>query len=268
MSSLTEDASDAGRLLALGMRPKHLPARDAVYADLVRRYQEDDEFAELVKAFAEGLGMTMLAVTQQSGAVAVPREESPFELKIDEYAKRTALGNRGVDKMLHGLAHLAVAALAFPRPDDLGNPAYVGYVAVAEVDAVVRDACRVLEQRAVEAEENEDPLDTAPDLERAWRAYTRRPAAAATKDGRLAPDTTRAIITKAVRFLADQGFLVFRNADDGGSYRTTPRYQEQIREVAASAAFRELLDLGVISITDPSGSLAVTSDPGSGGANV
>ncbi|MFE5564830.1 hypothetical protein ACFQ68_07555 [Amycolatopsis japonica] len=251
------------------MRPKHLPARDAVYADLVRRYHEDDDFAELVKAFAEGLGIAMLAVTQQAGAVPVPREESPFELKFDEYAKRAALGgNRGVDKMLHGLAHLAVAALAFPRPDDLANTSYVGYVAVAEVDAVLRDACRVLEQRAAEADENQDPLDTAPDLERAWRAYTRRPAAASTKDGRLAPDTTRAIITKAVRFLADQGFLVFRNNESGGSYRTTPRYQEQIREVAASAAFRELLSLGVISVTDPSGSLAVTNGSGDGGTDV
>ncbi|MEV6639623.1 hypothetical protein [Amycolatopsis sp. NPDC051371] len=245
------------------MRPKHLPARDAVYAGLVRRYHEDDAFAELVRAFAEGLGISMLAVTQQSGAVPAPREESPFELKIDEYARRTALGNRGVDKMLHGLAHLAVAALSFPRPDDLANPAYVGYVAVAEVDAVLRDACAVLERRAVEAEENQDALDTAPELERAWRAYTRRPAAASTKDGRLAPDTTRAIITKALRFLTDQGFLVFRNAEDGGSYRTTPRYQEQVREVAASAAFRELLDLEVVSITDPSGSLAVVAEPAS-----
>jgi hypothetical protein len=61
------DATDAARLIALGMRPKQLPARDLVYADLVRRYGEDDEFAGLVRAVAEGLGIAVLAVTPSSG---------------------------------------------------------------------------------------------------------------------------------------------------------------------------------------------------------
>lgn len=260
-ATITDDATDAARLIALGMRPKHIPARDLDYADLVRRYAEDDDFADLVRAIAAGFGLNMLTVTQQAGAVPVPREESVFEVKIDEYARRAALSGRGMDKVIHGLAHLAVAALAFPRPDDLANSTYVGYVSVEEVDAVVREACRLLDERAAQAEENHDPLDTAPDLERAWRAYSRRPAAAATKDGRLAPDSTRGMITKAVRFLVDQGFLTTRNNERGGTYRTTPRYQEQIRELAATAAFRELLSLGVVSITDPAGSLrAVESE--------
>ena len=53
-------------------------------------------------------------------------------------------------------------------------------------------------ERAEAAEVNHDPLETAPDLERAWRAYARRPSAGATKDGRLTTDSTTGMITKAV----------------------------------------------------------------------
>jgi hypothetical protein len=254
-------AADAARLIALGMRPRQLPARDLVYADLVRRYREDDEFADLVRAVAEGLGIAVLAVTPASGAVLAAREESVFELKIDEYARRAALTSRGVDKVIHALAHLAVAALAFPRPDDLVNDAYVGRVSVEQVDAMVREAGRVLDEQAAAAELNSDPLETAPDLERAWRAYARRPAAGATRDGRLSPDSTLGMVAKAVRFLAEQGFLMLVGDEGGGTYRSTPRYQVQVRELAANSAFRELLSLGVVAISDPTGTLrAVHSD--------
>lgn len=251
MSTTTYDATDAARLIALGMRPKQVPSRDLVYADLVRRYTTDDGFAVLVRAVAEGLGVAVLAVTPASGVVLAAREESVFELKVDEYARRAALTGRGVDKVIHALAHLAVAALAFPRPDDLVADTYVGRVSVEQVDGMVREACRLLEERAEAAEVNHDPLETAPDLERAWRAYARRPSAGATKDGRLTTDSTTGMITKAVRFLAEQGFLVPVGDEGGGTYRTTPRYQVQVRELAANSAFRELLELGVVTAGAP-----------------
>ncbi|MFI2753872.1 hypothetical protein ACGIF2_10600 [Cellulomonas sp. P22] len=261
MSTLTDDVAAAARLVEWGMRPRQVPARDLEYADLVRRHGEDDTFADLVKAVAAGLNLLVLAVDPRSGIVLAPREDSVFAVRIEEYAKRTALSSRGTDKVVHGLAHLAVAALAFPRPDDLANDAYVGYVTVDQVDGVVRDACRVLDERAAQAEENHDPLETAPELERAWRAYARRPATAGTKDGRAASDTTRGMVAKAVRFLAEQGFLVTRSDENGGAYRTTPRFQVQVRELAANAAFRELIDLGVVTVSSPGGTLhAVHSD--------
>ena len=118
----------------------------------------------------------------------------------------------------------------------------------------------MLEERARASEENHDPLAEAPALERTWRVYARRPPAAATKDGRLAPDTTRSMIAKALRFLADQGFLVQVNGDAGGTYRTTPRYQVQVRELAAEQTFSELLALGAVETADPRGSLHVVDD--------
>lgn len=258
LSERAADVESAASLVALGMRPKLLPSRDPVYADLVRRYGADDRFKDLVNRVAAGLGLVVLAVTKQSGAVLAATEDSIFEIKMDEYARRTVLQNRQVEKMLHGLAHLAVAALAFPRPDDLGNDSYVGRVSVEQVDGAVREACRLLEERAKAAEQNNDPRSDAPELERVWRAYLRRPAAAATKDGRVAADTTRGIVGKALRFLAEQGFLVAVSGD-GGTYRTTPRYQVQVRELAAQRTFDELLELGVLPVTGATGSLATHS---------
>lgn len=252
------DAADAARLIALGLRPKQLPARDLIYADLVRRYQQDPVFADLVEAVAAGLGLAVLAVTTRSGAVLAAMSVSLFEVKIDEYARRVNLRDRNVEKVLHGLIHLAVAALCFPRPDDLADDTYVGRVSVDQVDQVVREACRMLEEAAAAAEENPDPLHDAPTLEQVWRVYARRPSAAATKDGRLAADTTRGMITKALRFLADQGFLHTAGDEGGGTFRTTPRYQVQVRELAAEQAFDELLALGVVAAGSPAGSLLRT----------
>src|SRR5215470_11303651 len=68
MTGASATAESAARLVALGMRPKQLPARDAVYADLVLRYGQDDEFKTIVQAVAAGLGLIVLAVTRQSGS--------------------------------------------------------------------------------------------------------------------------------------------------------------------------------------------------------
>ena len=255
------DVGDAARLVAFGMRPKLLPSRDLAYLDLVKRYGEDERFRDVVEAVAAGFGLAVLAVELRTGAVLAAMSGSLFEVKMDEYARRAVFRERrDVEKTLHGLIHLAVAALAFPRPDDLANDTYVGRVSVEQVDGVVREACRLLEEQATAVEANNDPLDDAPELERAWRVYARRSAAGVSKGGSIVPDATRAMISKAMRFLADQGFLVQSGTEGGGTYRTTPRYQVQVRELAAESAFAELLALGVVAVTDPTGSLHVLGD--------
>lgn len=252
----TADVESAARLISFGMRPKQLPGRDVVYGDLVRRYGDDSAFKQLTNSVAAGLGLMVLDVSPQAGAVLAATDESVFEIKMDSYARQSKIRERReTEKVLHGLVHLATAALGYPRPDDLANDTYIGRVSVEQVDGVVREACRMLDERAAKAEQNNDPLSDAPELEQAWRAYARRPAAAATKDGRLASDTTRGMVSRALRFLADQGFLVQVNNEQGGTYRTTPRYQIQVRELAADSAFEELLELGVVAVGDAAGSL-------------
>ncbi|MDX3526550.1 hypothetical protein P1P75_08880 [Streptomyces sp. ID05-39B] len=242
------DAADAARLVAFGLHPRLQPARDQEYADLLRRYREDPPFARLADAVATGLGLIVLEVSPRAGMAVTAAEDSVFAVRMGDYARRTSADS--ADRFLHGLAHLAVAAMAFPRPEDLADDGYIGRVSVNGVDAFVRQACRRLEERATEQGENTDPATDAPGLEGAWRIWVRRSAAGATKDARRLAGSTTGIVGKAVAFLTESGFLQRTGDDSGGTYRTTARYQLQVRDMAASAAMAELLDLGIVPVTD------------------
>ena len=234
------------------------PARDAEYAELIRRHREDPRFARLVHCVATGLGLVVLEVSPRAGMAVAAAEDSVFAVRMSDYARRTAADS--ADRFLHGLAHLATAALAFPRPEDLADDGYIGRVTVHGVDAFVRQACRRLEERADASGENPDPASDAPGLEAAWRVYTRRSATGATKDARRLASSTTGIIGKAVAFLVDSGFLHRTGDESGGTYRTTARYQLQVRDMAGSAAMAELLDLGVVAVTDGTPSLVPGAD--------
>jgi hypothetical protein len=177
---------------------------------------------------------------------------------MGDYARRTSAD--GTDRFLHGLAHLAVAAMAFPRPEDLADDGYIGRVSVNGVDAFVRQACRRLEERAEETGENTDPATDAPGLEAAWRIWARRSSAGATKDARRLSGSTTGIVGKALAFLTDSGFLQRTGDDAGGTYRTTARYQLQVRDLAGSAALAELLELGIVPVTDGTATLLPPQD--------
>ncbi|MEU9734715.1 hypothetical protein [Streptomyces sp. NPDC048002] len=247
------DAADAARLVAFGLQPKLQPARDQEYTELLRRHREDPAFARLADAVAAGLGLVVLEVSPRAGMAVAAAEDSVFAVRMGDYARRTSAD--GGDRFLHGLAHLAVAALAFPRPEDLADDGYIGRVSVNGVDAFVRQACRRLEERAGEQGENTDPATDAPGLEAAWRIWARRTATGATKDARRLAGSTTGIVGKAVVFLTDSGFLQRTGDDNGGTYRTTARYQLQVRDMAGGAAMAELLELGVVPVTDGTATL-------------
>ncbi|WP_370410716.1 hypothetical protein [Streptomyces fradiae] len=247
------DAADAARLVSFGLQPKLLPARDHEYAELLRRYREDPAFARLADAVATGLGLVVLEVSPRAGMAVTAGEDSVFAVRMGDYARRASTDS--ADRFLHGLAHLAVAAMAFPRPEDLADDGYIGRLTVNGVDAFVRQACRRLEERAEQDGENTDPATDAPGLEAAWRIYARRSSTGATKDARRLAGSTTGIVGKAVAFLTDSGFLQRTGDESGGSYRTTARYQLQVRDMAGSAALAELLDLGVVPVSDGSATL-------------
>ncbi|MEU8522190.1 hypothetical protein [Streptomyces sp. NBC_01216] len=247
------DAADAARLVSFGLQPKLLPARDAEYAELLRRYREDPAFARLADAVATGLGLVVLEVSPRAGMAVTAGEDSVFAVRMGDYARRASTDSS--DRFLHGLAHLAVAAMAFPRPEDLADDGYIGRLTVNGVDAFVRQACRRLEERAELHGDNTDPASDAPGLEAAWRVYSRRSATGATKDARRLAGSTTGIVGKAVAFLTDSGFLQRTGDDAGGAYRTTARYQLQVRDMAGGAAMAELLELGVVPVSDGSATL-------------
>lgn len=114
------------------------------------------------------------------------------------------------------------------------------------MDKAVRDTCDRLREKAAQLETGIDTPSDTPELEKVWSAYARRPEASLTKDQRLAMNSTRGMTTRALNFLVDQGFLTVAGSGEEGWYRTTTRYQLQVRELAATAAFDELLSLGVV----------------------
>ncbi|MFF2066082.1 hypothetical protein ACFVWZ_30485 [Streptomyces sp. NPDC058200] len=252
------DAADAARLVSFGLQPKLLPARDAEYTELLRRYREDPAFARVADAIATGFGLVVLEVSPRAGMAVTAGEDSVFAVRMGDYARRASTDS--ADRFLHGLAHLAVAAMAFPRPADLADDGYIGRITVNGVDTFVRQACRRLEERAEERGENTDPSTDAPGLEAAWRIYARRSATGATKDARRLAGSTTGIVGKAVAFLTDSGFLQRTGDDAGGAYRTTARFQLQVRDLAGQAAMAELLELGVVPVTDGSATLLPPPD--------
>ncbi|MFE7710453.1 hypothetical protein ACFU6I_32780 [Streptomyces sp. NPDC057486] len=252
------DAADAARLVAFGLQPKLMPARDAEYAELLRRYREETPFARLADAVATGLGLVVLEVSTRAGMAVTAGEDSVFAVRMGDYARRAS--SDSADRFLHGLAHLAVAAMAFPRPEDLADDAYIGRITVNGIDAFVRQACHRLEERAAEHGDNTDPATDVPGLEAAWRIYARRSATGATKDARRLAGSTTGIVGKAVAFLTDSGFLQRTGDDSGGAFRTTARYQLQVRDMAGTAAMAELLELGVVPVTDGTATLLPPPD--------
>jgi hypothetical protein len=239
------DIEDVSAFLAFGVRAKLVPSRSDAYLRLVRRYIADSEFATEVHAAAKGWGLSILDVSVRSGLVLVPQAGSLFEIKMDDYVRMSSRENRDREKVLHGIVHLAAAALCFPRPDDLADDAYIGRVSVASVDIIVRETCRLIQDRIDGTAEGGDPTSGASELEEAWRVYMRRPETASTRNSKQNPVTTLGIASRALRWLADRGLLVQVSEEDGGTYRTTGRYQVHVRELAAHAAFQDLVSLGV-----------------------
>ncbi|MFI1826700.1 hypothetical protein ACH41E_09645 [Streptomyces sp. NPDC020412] len=258
-----DDAEAAARLIGYAFRPRVLPHRDRDYAALVRRFDEEPAFEDLVRRSATGLGLNVLGVTMRAGSVIVPVPGSVFETRLEGYARQARQGHqREAERVLHGIAHLAIAALCFPRPQDLADDSYVGAVTAATVDKQVRHTCQELAERLAAGPESGDAPVETPELERAWRVYARRSEAGETSSGQVVPTTSEAIVGKALRYLVDQGLL---NEGENAElmvkvYRTTGRYQLQVRELAAVDTYQELLLLGVVPPADTTASLRVTGD--------
>lgn len=221
------DAEGCGHLLAYALEKTR--GMDTAHRELLRRFRSDGGFHAQVEAFARGLGLRVLDVTDL-GLVLSAEAASPFAFRLNDYRQNLSVE----DRLVHGLVHVAIAAWCFPNAaaiedDDRGLVA----VTVQDVVDYLRAACLELQRRATL-----DPEIARPELHEAWRLVLSRAETRDTGDGRRASLTLSGMAGFALDRLAQEGMLRREGDERGGRFLVRPQYRVQVRELAAHEAFR------------------------------
>jgi hypothetical protein len=245
--SLTADGRDLGRLLSWTLRPKARPGTSADYTTLVSRYRDDSAFRTAFDALLDGLDMGVLHAGDLGIFLSV-RRESVFAYRISDEAATWTKDNA---KVLRGIAHLAVAAYAFPHPDDL-NDLSVRYVDVMPLEAFIRRSCADLRSRAERLADGQARADDLVDLalagglDAAWALWDHMPTAEIPRRGRGAGRISQASTTywvlRALKDLTDHG-LAKQSGRDGDRYQLLDRFRHQVGTYAAEEGYRALAAL-------------------------
>jgi hypothetical protein len=210
----------AARLVAFSAAPKESPATSSEYAELMRRYFDDPDFASAADAIASGLGLNVRP-DPTAGMVTWADSDSFLRRSTAELVTRATSPPR---RALLGTALLGIARVAYRNPARLDDPASVATLSVAlVVDHIDRLAARL-------AEEAEDPEAGTPDLAEAHRAWTALPGARIGEQ-RASMSTRPGLVGKVAGLLVDAGYLRKASDLDGGTYRTTPRFAVAVRSM-------------------------------------
>ncbi|MFH8790928.1 hypothetical protein [Streptomyces roseoverticillatus] len=230
----TADLADAAALVCFGCQPRLRPLGIPRYRDLLQRYRLDGPFRGAADAVADGLELDVIEAHQVEGLILHPREGTWLSYRLKDHPK---LGVK--DRLVLGLAHVAIAARAYPTPADLEEES-VKRTSLTEVDDFLRRLTDRLREAAVDADGLAVPHD---ELQAAWKVYAKLPPSRPTATGRLSESSTQRVIKEALDWLVEQG-MAYRADELGvGHYRLAHRFRVQVREAAASAAFTVLCDL-------------------------
>jgi hypothetical protein len=174
--SLGNDARDIGQLLSYALRPKMRPGLEGEYGRLLRRYKDEMSIRDAFNYVLDGMQLRVLHAGDL-GVVLTAHRESEFAYRL---AGEQGSGNKARNA-LRGLAHIGIAAYAYPRPDDLTDTT-VRYVDVMAVKEFIRRACSQLKTRADEVAQGGETADRVVDLALAagldtvWSAWDQMPA--------------------------------------------------------------------------------------------
>lgn len=242
MTATRDPVWHAGRLVQWGLRPLARPVQEAEYRELVERYFDDGAFRATVRELADGLGLHVLDVSEH-GIVLAPQADSTFALRPADFRSGSSKVD---DRLLDGLAQIAIAATVFPRARDLDeDPDIVrSPVTVDEVEAQLRQLC---ERFSEEARGAPDPNadDERRGLVEAWRVYMQRLETMETRDSRKAMRATRRIIEYALDRLREFGCFTQVRQGAEIAWQPTRRYQVMVQQLAGTTLFqlvREALD--------------------------
>lgn len=231
----SEGVWHAGRLIQWGLRPVARPAQETEYRELVERYFDDGAFRTTVRELADGLGLHLLDVSEH-GVVLAPQNDSVFRLKPGDFRPGSSKVD---DRLLDGLAQVAIASTVFPRARDLDDDPDIVRppVTVDEVEAQLRQLCERLAEEA-RAEPDPDATDEDRGLIEAWRVYLQRLDTMETRDSRKAMRTTRRIIEYSLDRLREFGCFTQVHQNTEQAWQPTRRYQVMVQQLAGTALFQ------------------------------
>lgn len=217
-------ATDAARLVARALQGARDPRTDPEYRQLLGDALRDEAFGLDVRHVADGLGLEILRFDRH-GLVLSPHDDSPFAPRLADYpvTMRTA-----DERLCHGLIHVAIAALAYPRAEDLEPRDDVVRLTVREVD---EHLWRLADDRAERDGASGDAPVDEPELEPAWAVWRRQRSTASTPDGRAHLRTTRRWVEHAFGWLVDHGLAKRYNDGDGGTYQLLTRHRLLVSQV-------------------------------------
>ena len=234
MTVTATDLRDVGILITCALRPKHRPAADPVYREVLARYRTEPDFRNAAIYVLDGMDLQVLAEAAELGLILGPRRESLFAARLSDIPNVAGIEQR----LLVGLIAAGIAAYAFPTADDFDDDR-ARWVRIADIERFLRETCESLKRDA------DAPLDDE-GLEEAWRIYERMPAVhrpdKGRTAGRLSPSCTTYWVANVLAWLTDQGMA--RQADRQGpdTYQLLERFRVQVREMAGHEAYKLLAE--------------------------
>jgi hypothetical protein len=225
----------AGRLVQWALKSLARPAQEPEYQELVEQYLDNPAFRSMVRELVDGLGLDLLDVSMH-GIVLAPQDNSVFALKPSDFRTGSAKTD---DRLLDGLAQVAIAATVFPRARDLDDDPDIvrSPVTVDEVDEQLRRLCEGLAEQARQLPDP-DASDEKRGLIEAWRVYLQRVDAMDTRDARRAPRATRRVIEFSLERLREFGCFTCISSNGEPAWQPTRRYQILVQQLAATKLFQ------------------------------
>lgn len=239
-NSEDRDVYLAGRLIQWGLRPKVIPFNEPDYRELIERFIDRPTFRGTVRELAEGLGLSVLQVSDR-GIFLGTQQDSVFAQKPSDFRG----GRSSADtRLLDGLVQIAIAATIYPRQQDLDEDALEAKppITCQEVDEGLRKLCAEFKLRAAE---NPDAAtdDLQQGFQEAWRVYESRPAVRTTSQGSLTLNSTQGLIRRHLQELAAHGCFNISGQEPHELFRPTLRYQILVKELASTTLYRRLQTL-------------------------
>ncbi len=223
------DLADAGRLIGWAARPKDRPARSVSYREVVDKYLDNQEFADLVDQVAVGAGLTII-VDRAVGVVAIAEEDSPLREPLSSFMKKA-----NVSRAMAGLVILAIVKTAYPLEGQIDDAERVPRVSVYAVTDYVN---RLVEGIAASAGDPDADHPENSELFRAWSALRH----ARSELVRSSTKDRPGLVNKVCQHFENEGLLTRPGPEDGGTWRVTPRFRIVAKSVIEdSAIFTRLM---------------------------